>query len=101
MDLEPLMDLRKKKKINDEIYSIIFKIIDDQRNHINNINDRVKILEESRLQTLPPMPALKKKGTYANFERSDFSSNLSGLSRKTISKKKKIKKKSKKKYGRK
>ena len=61
MDLEPIMDLRKKKKFNDEIYSIIFKIIDDQRNHINNINDRVKILEESRLQTLPPMPRLKKK----------------------------------------
>ena len=100
MDLEPLMDLRKKKKINDEIYSIIFKIIDDQRNHINNINDRVKILEESRLQTLPPMPTLKKKGSYANFKRSDFSTNLSGLSRKTISKKI-YKKKSKKKYGRK
>ena len=100
MDLEPLMDLRKKKKINDEIYSIIFKIIDDQRNHINNINDRVKILEESRLQTLPPMPTLKKKGPYANFKRSDFSTNLSGLSRKTISKKI-YKKKSKKKYGRK
>ena len=97
MEPESLIDLSKKKKINDEIYSIIFKIIDEQRNHINNINDRVKILEESRLQTLP---TLKKKGSYANFKIKDFSTNLSSLSRKIISKKK-HKKQSKKIYGRK